>query len=288
MAPRKEQPEEQVVRALVRELRKMGYTEDDYRTHFRLKVQSREGEVDVALFARDDMVPPRHQQQNIVTLIECKRPGLSGPKWKEAQGQLLSYLEACGDPSFAILTDGSRREVYRWAYSRNAEGVRGRRTMLPEPGTTIPGPDHLEDPPPATLFVGRPAKPAATVAVQRPVQNAPASPFRAVQLDQIPAAQRPPVLYLLDGERRIRVLRSLLIGREPPADIMLKIPTVSRQHAAIEIRPGGYYLRDLGSREGIIYKGLRLPEEKKIEEGDVFYIAGFEMRFTFKRAWFLF
>lgn len=46
-----------------------------------------------------------------------------------------------------------------------------------------------------------------------------------------------------------------VIGRDRAADVMLKDPLVSRQHAAISFDEGEFILKDLGSTNGTIMHG---------------------------------
>jgi pSer/pThr/pTyr-binding forkhead associated (FHA) protein len=46
-------------------------------------------------------------------------------------------------------------------------------------------------------------------------------------------------------------------------------------------RNGAYYIKDLGSTNGIDYNGVRI-DNKRIEEGDVFTICDYELRFTYR------
>jgi hypothetical protein len=41
-----------------------------------------------------------------------------------------------------------------------------------------------------------------------------------------------------------------------------------------------YYIKDLGSTAGIVYRGMRI-DNKRIDEGDVFHLGEYELRFTF-------
>src|SRR5207248_844944 len=46
-------------------------------------------------------------------------------------------------------------------------------------------------------------------------------------------------------------------------------------------RNGMFYIKDLGSTNGIDYKGMRI-DNKRIDEGDVFHICDYELRFTYR------
>jgi two-component system, NtrC family, response regulator AtoC len=48
---------------------------------------------------------------------------------------------------------------------------------------------------------------------------------------------------------------SLLVGRMPPADVLLADPTISRQHARISLQQGVLLIEDAGSRNGVLVNG---------------------------------
>jgi ABC-type multidrug transport system ATPase subunit len=50
------------------------------------------------------------------------------------------------------------------------------------------------------------------------------------------------------------------VGRAPDADLRLTEPTVSRQHAVLEVREGRLYVRDLDSRYGTFVNGVQVRE----------------------------
>lgn len=92
-----------------------------------------------------------------------------------------------------------------------------------------------------------------------------------------------PALFLVHEGRRYPILGDeFVIGRDRAVvDLAIKDGMVSRRHAAVTRRSGAYYIKDLGSVLGIIYKGMHI-DYKRIEEGDVFEIGGHEIRFTFR------
>ena len=66
------------------------------------------------------------------------------------------------------------------------------------------------------------------------------------------------------------------------SDLPIKDGNISRKHAAVIRRNGTYFIKDLGSTNGIDYKGMRI-DNKRIDEGDVFHLCDYELRFTYKR-----
>ncbi len=58
----------------------------------------------------------------------------------------------------------------------------------------------------------------------------------------------------------------IVVGRNPDCDLVLSSPNVSRRHALIEKRSDGrFYIKDLGSKNGIYYKNKKV-EELPLEE----------------------
>lgn len=100
-----------------------------------------------------------------------------------------------------------------------------------------------------------------------------------------PAAEEAPALplYLVFGNQRYTIDKDqFIIGRgTKSSDLPIRDGNISRKHAAVIRRSGDYYIKDLGSTNGIDYKGDRI-EGKKIEEGDIFSICDYQLRFTFK------
>ena len=110
----------------------------------------------------------------------------------------------------------------------------------------------------------------------------------------LPAAQNPPPrqrrsdaarpkLHLLFNGQRYRVDKEkFIIGRGSQlTDLTIRDGNISRKHCAVIYRGGNYFIKDLGSTNGIEFKGKRV-EQKRIEEGDTFYLCDYELRFTFR------
>jgi len=68
------------------------------------------------------------------------------------------------------------------------------------------------------------------------------------------------------------------IGRRDDNDIVVKEPTVSRQHAEIRREGGRPILRDLGSSSGTFVNGIPLNEDYRLRDGD-FIMFGIEAVF---------
>jgi hypothetical protein len=73
-----------------------------------------------------------------------------------------------------------------------------------------------------------------------------------------------------------------IIGRGArTADLAIRDGNISRRHAAVVFHDGVYFMKDLGSTNGIEFAGQRV-ESKRIEEGDVYRICDYEFRFTYQ------
>lgn len=78
-----------------------------------------------------------------------------------------------------------------------------------------------------------------------------------------------------DGRRWTLEPARLVIGREAPADIVYDLPQISRQHAQITRIERGFYLGDLGSRNGTFINGAPVAgEARRLQDGDQIVVAG--------------
>lgn len=71
-----------------------------------------------------------------------------------------------------------------------------------------------------------------------------------------------------------------VIGRAPPADLVIHSRRVSKRHAAIVFDGEGFRIRDLESRNGTFVNGDRVTNHV-IHNGDVVHIAQTELRFGY-------
>lgn len=92
-----------------------------------------------------------------------------------------------------------------------------------------------------------------------------------------------PPLYLIFGNQKYIIDKEqFIIGRgAKTSDLPIRDGNISRKHAAVVRRAGAYYIKDLGSTNGIDYNGERI-EARRIEEGDVYSICDYQLKFTFR------
>lgn len=79
------------------------------------------------------------------------------------------------------------------------------------------------------------------------------------------------VVIELSGEEVARVplsAASMVIGRDPSADIHLDNLALSRRHAQLEQRGADVWIRDLGSQNGTYVNGQRVDGELALQNGD--------------------
>ena len=69
----------------------------------------------------------------------------------------------------------------------------------------------------------------------------------------------------------------LVLGRGPRCDVVLTGRHISRQHAALERRLDGWWVEDLGSRNGTWCEGERVAR-RRVGHGDVLQLADVAVR----------
>jgi hypothetical protein len=107
------------------------------------------------------------------------------------------------------------------------------------------------------------------------------SPSMAMGGAPAPAASGGTLFLIYNGQRYPVTKDQFIIGRgSKTSDLPIKDGNISRQHAAVIRRNGTFYIKDLGSTNGIDYKGMRI-DNKRIDEGDVFHLCDYELRFTY-------
>lgn len=90
------------------------------------------------------------------------------------------------------------------------------------------------------------------------------------------------MFLVFNGEKVPITNDEFVIGRgSKTANFAIKDGNISRRHAAVIYHGGAYYMKDLGSTNGIEYGGKKVSA-RRIDEGDVFRICDYELRFTFR------
>ncbi len=95
-----------------------------------------------------------------------------------------------------------------------------------------------------------------------------------VLADVAGTSQRPPQVFLLKEGRRA------VVGRDQGMDIELADPVVSRRHAEISPGPGGFYIRDLGSSNGVTVNQTRIDNPYHLAHGDRVSLGGCMLYFV--------
>jgi adenylate cyclase len=80
-------------------------------------------------------------------------------------------------------------------------------------------------------------------------------------------------LHPLGGGDPIPLLKSdLMIGRRESCDIVLRFANVSAHHCQLFVQDGYWYVKDLGSKNGLKVNGVR-HQEKRLDPGDTLSVA---------------
>lgn len=97
-----------------------------------------------------------------------------------------------------------------------------------------------------------------------------------------PHVQLPPLVAIYQGQRFPVQKEEFIIGRgSKTTDLPIKDGNISRRHAAVVWQNGAFYMKDLGSTNGVEFQGRRV-DGKRIEEGDSYLLCDHEVRFTYR------
>ena len=154
----------------------------------------------------------------------------------------------------------------------------------PPPTPPSPRPSAFRAPAPAPSSFGARGIPAPSPGLSGGSSlHAPPPPPRVAVSEGSASGSSAP-LYLVFDNQKYRIDKDqFIIGRgSKSSDLPIKDGNISRKHAAVIRRNGTYFIKDLGSTNGIDFKGMRI-DNKRIDEGDVFYLCDYELRFTYKR-----
>ncbi len=142
-------------------------------------------------------------------------------------------------------------------------GPPGARPTLPRPGGA--GGSRLPPPGPGPGAV--PGRPVGTP----PPSRAPAA-----------SSEDRPLYLWFEGNWYTIDQDQFVIGRGSKfSDLPIKDANISRRHCAVVRRAGEYYIKDLGSTNGVEFAGVRV-DDHRVEEGNVYYLCDHEIRFSFQ------
>ncbi|MCA8910367.1 MAG: FHA domain-containing protein [Planctomycetes bacterium] len=137
------------------------------------------------------------------------------------------------------------------------EAVKAPKKAPPPPEMTERAPANLS--PEAVELQPEPAK------KQKP-QKASRAPDKGTKAD---------VGYLVDVETgsRHEIRKTIMIGREPPSDLVFQIPTISKRHFQIRKEGDGFLIEDMRSTNGTYLNGLPVHEPVPLRDGDEVVVA---------------
>jgi len=125
---RNDTPEEyvrqEILKSLVREYK---YRKEDIAVEWPLKFGSRRVRADIAIFPPGIAAADRNQE-NVVLLVECKKPGTSPQARTDGVEQLRSYMAACPNVEVGMWTNGTDLSAYRMT----AEGGKRQSHEIPD------------------------------------------------------------------------------------------------------------------------------------------------------------
>lgn len=116
---RNDTPEEYVRQNIEKRLvNEHKYTKDRIAVEFTVNVGSRKPRADIVIFSSK---APSLTQDNIQTIIECKRESVLPTAKKDGVGQLQSYMSACPNCEWGMWTNGKHKEVFRKIVNENGK-----------------------------------------------------------------------------------------------------------------------------------------------------------------------
>ena len=174
-----------------------------------------------------------------------------------------------------IDTRGSSPNVGQSAVNPSAHAAPAQSAVAPAPPRRPPTGSGASLPP---LPPPPPRRPQSAVSNPPPL---PGAQRAAAPQPSVPA--RPRQLFIIFNGQKIPVTKEeFVIGRgSKSADLAIKDGNISRRHAAVVLHNGVHYLKDLGSTNGVEFQGRRF-DSKRIDEGDLFRICDYELRFTYQ------
>ena len=150
----------------------------------------------------------------------------------------------------------------------NIDGGRYEAVKVKQPAADMTEKAPAELAPEAPSLDPEPAKQKKPQTASRPAGNTKAS--RPVE-----KATKADVGFLVDVESgsRHEVRKAMMIGREPPSDLVFQIPTISKRHFQIRKEGEGFLIEDMRSTNGTYLNGLPVHEPVPLRNGDEIVVA---------------
>jgi ABC transport system ATP-binding/permease protein len=130
-----------------------------------------------------------------------------------------------------------------------------------------------------SLQLGQKRESAVTLTFRLTAEKSASPPERPVGMDTV--MERP---TSTSGYVRLRPVtpsgaERQVIGRGKEADIRLDAPVISRRHAVLQAGAPEWSITDLGSKNGTVLNGKRIPRTEPLKVGDIIQIGPFRLEY---------
>jgi FHA domain len=159
-------------------------------------------------------------------------------------------------------------------FAREKGYIAGENESRPTAATrTVTGTNRPPPLPPPSRGVHRTTGSVPALAAADDAEDEPSVPM---------SAATPPLYLIFQNQKYLIDKEQFIIGRgSKTSDLPIRDGNISRKHAAVIRKNGGYFIKDLGSTNGIDFNGTRV-DNKQIEEGDVFSLCDYQLKFTYR------
>jgi pSer/pThr/pTyr-binding forkhead associated (FHA) protein len=76
------------------------------------------------------------------------------------------------------------------------------------------------------------------------------------------------------------IQKDFIIGRNA-SNLIIADESISKNHCAVVLQNGEFFIKDLDSRNGVVFMGQKIMNMKRIDEGDVFMVCKYQLKFTY-------
>lgn len=154
-------------------------------------------------------------------------------------------------------------------------------TSLPQPRLPKPATAPTTPLQPSTIPPGTPGLGASAPGKVAPTLPRPPTHSRLPPPTGAPQSKPRPLYVLFEGQWYEIDKEEFVIGRgQKFSDLAIKDANISRRHCSVVRRGNDYFIKDLGSTNGIEFEGQRV-DNHKVNDGSVYFLCDHELRFTF-------